>query len=361
MHNNTRAISKISANDFRASQRISPRVFLGAGSVVAIALLLTSGCVVGSSNPTHTEGNGEPTEPKPSPSKQEIIEDQGVIASTMTSSTDLGREIQIDVHALERLGNGILRLRIGVTNNSSEKFNLYDGLSETGDEQTASRITLVDAINQQRYLSYDFSNGSCFCSPPHKGGIGSGETAEMWVAYPDTPNDVEFMTIVTPLTPPLLDIPISTSSETLESEGLAEPNILDLTIISDNLEDQTGRTESNDEVSIILASDVLFETNSAELNSDAQEILNQVAVEINDASSSVVNIDGHADKTGSETVNLPLSQDRAESVEAILAELVTRSGVTFEVQGYGSSDPIASNSTEEGRERNRRVSVTFEK
>lgn len=132
-------------------------------------------------------------------------------------------------------------------------------------------------------------------------------------------------------------------------------------MISDDTDDNTGRTESEDEVSIILSSDVLFETNSAELNSNAHEILEQVAREINDARSPVVNIDGYADNTGSDSVNIPLSQDRAESVKSVLSELVTREGVSFEDEGHGSADPIGDNETEEGRERNRRVSVTFEK
>ncbi|MEE2053580.1 OmpA family protein [Nocardiopsis tropica] len=163
------------------------------------------------------------------------------------------------------------------------------------------------------------------------------------------------------MTPPIMDVPITQSSETVENSGLEEPEIIPLTMISDNIEDQTGRTENNDEVSIILASDVLFETNSADLSADSQEILAQVATEIDDASAGVVNIDGYADNTGNDSVNLPLSRERAEAVEGTLQELVSREGVTFEVEGHGSADPIADNETEEGRERNRRVTVTFAK
>ncbi|AFR10579.1 ompA family protein [Nocardiopsis alba ATCC BAA-2165] len=170
------------------------------------------------------------------------------------------------------------------------------------------------------------------------------------------------MTILTPLTPPLINIPISRSSESLENNNLEDPEILDLTMISDSLEgDQTGRTESGDEVSIILSSDVLFDTNSAELTEESEEILKQVAQEIDDSNSTTVSIDGHADNTGSDSVNIPLSKERAESVESSLSELITREGVAFEIEGHGSADPIADNDTNEGRERNRRVSVTFEK
>ncbi|MBR8745236.1 OmpA family protein [Nocardiopsis sp. MG754419] len=170
------------------------------------------------------------------------------------------------------------------------------------------------------------------------------------------------MTVLTPITPPLVDIPISTSTESIDNENLAEPQVLSLTAISDSLEDdQTGRTETPEEVSILLSSDVLFATNSSDLGDEAREILEQVAQEIDDASSTTVSVDGYADNTGNDSINLPLSRDRAESVESALDDLITREGVTFEVEGHGSADPIADNETDEGRERNRRVSVTFEK
>ncbi|GAB2490118.1 hypothetical protein GCM10026982_12990 [Nocardiopsis aegyptia] len=183
----------------------------------------------------------------------------------------------------------------------------------------------------------------------------------MWVAFPPPDAPVDSMTVTTPMTPPILDIPISESTEPAESPDLSEPQIIPLTMISDDIEDQTGRTESNEEVSIILSSDVLFQTNSSELSGDAEEILEQVAREIDDASSSTVSIDGYADNTGNESINMPLSQERADSVESTLSDLITRSGIEFDTQGHGSSDPIAANDTEEGRERNRRVTVTFEK
>lgn len=283
-----------------------------------------------------------------------------MLASSITTATEIGSDLQIDVHGLERLENNLLRLRLGITNNSPETFDIGFGLSTTEDRLSASNVSLLDTINQKRYLSYNQSDGSCLCDSL-EGPIGSGSTETLWVIFPEPPPDVESMTVATPLTPPLLDIPISTSSDSVENGNLAEPEILDLTMISDGLEDQTGRTENSDEVSILLSSDVLFSTNSSNLTDEAQGILEQVAQEIDDASSENVDIDGYADNTGSDSINMPLSKERAESVESALNALITRTGVTFTVEGHGSADPIADNSTEEGRDRNRRVSVTFEK
>ena len=114
------------------------------------------------------------------------------------------------------------------------------------------------------------------------------------------------------------------------------------------------------EVSIILSSDVLFETNSSDLSNEAQKFLNK-SLEIDEATSEVVNIDGYADNTGNDSVNIPLSLERAESVESQLNSLLQREDIAFKSDGHGSADPIAENDTEEGRERNRRVTVTFAK
>lgn len=329
-------------------------------SISAIFLLLaTSGCVVSSDTPS-SDTSG-PSEESPGNSQSEPTGSENeVISSSTTTATDLGSDLQVDIYALERLENNLLRLRLGVTNNSPDSFDIGFGLSESQDRLSASNISLIDSTNQQRYVSYDQSDGSCFCESL-SGPIEGSSTETLWVIYPEAPANVESMTITTPLTPPIFDIPIVMASESVENDNLADPVIDDLTMISDGLEDQTGRTESAEEVSILLSSDVLFDTNSSDLSGDAEEILEQVAQEVDDASSSVVSIDGHADNTGNDSINIPLSKERAESVEEALDELVTREGVTFESEGHGSADPIADNSTEEGRERNRRVSVTFEK
>ncbi len=335
------------------------RKHLEAATIGVCTLFLVTGCVVNTGNTSEGEGGNNPSA-EPSPAAPNGPENQEIIASSTTSATSIGQNFQLDVYALEEIGEGRLRLRFGVTNNSSSPFLLYSGLGVPDNPQEASGVSLLDPVNRKRHLNYEKSDGSCFCSPSG-GNIAGGETLEMWVVYPAPPNDVESMTVTNPLTPPLLNVPISHSSETIENPGLSEPRIIDLVTITDDLEDQTGRTESSEEVSIILSSDVLFETGSDELSTDAEEILQQVATEIDDASSNTVNIAGHADNTGSESINLPLSRDRAEAVESSLSELITRDRISFEVEGYGSSEPIASNDTEEGRERNRRVSVTFEK
>lgn len=67
---------------------------------------------------------------------------------------------------------------------------------------------------------------------------------------------------------------------------------------------------------------------------------------------------GHTDSRDSDAHNQTLSERRAEAVEAALADRLP--GVEFTVEGRGETEPIASNSTEEGRALNRRVTITME-
>ncbi len=68
-----------------------------------------------------------------------------------------------------------------------------------------------------------------------------------------------------------------------------------------------------------------------------------------------VTIEGHTDSTGSKEVNEHLSQQRAESVRQYLLANKTLSNDRIVAVGYGSSKPLASNETEEGRAVNRRI------
>jgi outer membrane protein OmpA-like peptidoglycan-associated protein len=70
----------------------------------------------------------------------------------------------------------------------------------------------------------------------------------------------------------------------------------------------------------------------------------------------LVRVVGHTDSTGSDAINNPLSLDRAQAVR----DYLTRHGVAggrIEVEGVGERQPVADNSTAEGRARNRRVEI----
>lgn len=319
---------------------------------------MTSGCVVipeegdqeTPENATDSEGN----------EGQEGSDEGEPIASSATTSTTLGMNLRVDILSLERIENETLKLNIQVANESDEHYPFQDALGDMDNMHTPSQVTLIDPESQNRHLSHEQSDGSCYCSSAD-GGISSGDSVNLWVMFPAPSEDVESMTVATPVTAPFFDVPITDSTDSYDTQGIATGEIVPLTMITDDMDDNTGRTESDEEVSILLSSDVLFDTGSSGLTSDAEEIIEQVASEIDQSESPTVKVDGHADNRGTDDVNTPLSEERAKSVETALSEMVTRDGIGFETEGHGSSNPIADNSTAEGQERNRRVTVTFEK
>jgi OmpA-OmpF porin, OOP family len=100
---------------------------------------------------------------------------------------------------------------------------------------------------------------------------------------------------------------------------------------------------------------VHFATNSAVILPESSEILDYGVATLKRYPEMVIEVRGHTDSTGSKQYNLGLSQRRAESVMAYLKEHGVTNTMT--AKGYGEADPIASNSTAEGRAQNRRVSL----
>jgi outer membrane protein OmpA-like peptidoglycan-associated protein len=104
-------------------------------------------------------------------------------------------------------------------------------------------------------------------------------------------------------------------------------------------------------------SGILFATNKADLNQTSKNELNNLANIMKQNSDVSIDVRGYTDSTGSDAINQPLSVNRAQSV----ANYLTQNGVKYSqmknVNGYGSSNPVASNETAAGRQQNRRVEV----
>ena len=99
---------------------------------------------------------------------------------------------------------------------------------------------------------------------------------------------------------------------------------------------------------------ITFETGKADLTPESMVEINRVAKLMKDYPDLEFEVQGHCDNTGSDKVNDPLSQQRAEAIVASLADLgISESRLT--PVGKGSHEPVASNKTAEGRSKNRRV------
>ncbi|MFT3817840.1 MAG: OmpA family protein [Rubrivivax sp.] len=107
---------------------------------------------------------------------------------------------------------------------------------------------------------------------------------------------------------------------------------------------------------LVTLGDVLFEFGRAEVKPTAQASLQKLAAYLKEHPERQVLIEGFTDSVGSDSVNLLLSQRRAESVSAALAGLGV-APVRIAVRGYGKSYPIADNNTDTNRALNRRVEI----
>jgi OOP family OmpA-OmpF porin len=101
-----------------------------------------------------------------------------------------------------------------------------------------------------------------------------------------------------------------------------------------------------------------FETGSTALTSRSRAQITDIARILNAYPNSRVQIAGYTDNIGNEAANLALSQGRAEAVMSALRENGAPAA-NLTAQGFGSRNPIADNSTEAGRARNRRVTLSI--
>jgi outer membrane protein OmpA-like peptidoglycan-associated protein len=107
---------------------------------------------------------------------------------------------------------------------------------------------------------------------------------------------------------------------------------------------------------VVNMGDVLFATGKADLNTDAKIALAKLSGIVLNYPSLKLAIGGYTDSTGTAEFNTRLSQARADSVLDFLATQGLDSSV-LSAQGYGMDDPVADNTTAQGRQRNRRVEI----
>lgn len=119
-----------------------------------------------------------------------------------------------------------------------------------------------------------------------------------------------------------------------------------------------GIERIGDDIVLIMPGNVTFETARSDVRASFLEVLDSVALVLDEYEKTLVEVAGHTDATGSDAYNMKLSRDRASSVATYL-----RSRGVYEQRllalGFGEENPIASNDTPEGREANRRVEITL--
>ena len=109
-------------------------------------------------------------------------------------------------------------------------------------------------------------------------------------------------------------------------------------------------------LAVTFKGDVTFDTNSTEVRPGLHSEIDRVAGVLRQYPSTLVRVEGHTDSVGSDQYNMDLSIRRAMAVKNLLVQRgVAESRI--DAVGYGKTMPVATNDTEAGRQRNRRVEI----
>lgn len=146
--------------------------------------------------------------------------------------------------------------------------------------------------------------------------------------------------------------------------------ILDLIFTVENLAGKVQDLqvkETDLEIRIELAADVLFDFDKADIRADSQNALKQAADIVRDKAKGAARVEGHTDGKGSESYNQKLSERRANSVKDWFVKKEGLKNVKFSTRGFGAKNPVAPNTKPngsddpEGRQKNRRVEIVISK
>lgn len=284
------------------------------------------------------------------------VEDGADVLATTRPDSDEG--LRLDVLAIGRLAgdNGTL-VRFRAVNEGNP-----DAVTAPFVANQGCDLNLVDPDTNRRFQSLDPCRATLWDND-----LGSGEELTYELRFPNLPSDVSSV---------VLDGTTITSTPSIPVADDVRPWYLDLPRSADATEGDTLKgsvgfaddlqTEirTGDEVALQLDTDVLFEFGSADLTPDARARILAVGERLSDQTSGEMTVVGHTDSVGDEAPNVTLSEQRAQAVADVLAEV---SGNQFEltVSGKGEAEPVAGNEIEgrdnpDGRARNRRVTITYQ-
>ncbi|NNJ98303.1 MAG: OmpA family protein [Gammaproteobacteria bacterium] len=113
-----------------------------------------------------------------------------------------------------------------------------------------------------------------------------------------------------------------------------------------------------DKINLIMPGNITFDTAKANIKTDFNDVLDSVAIVLEEFDKTIIAVAGHTDSTGSREYNQQLSEKRAGKVASYLKShnIVE---ARFDVVGFGEDYPIADNSSTAGRAQNRRVELTL--
>jgi len=157
------------------------------------------------------------------------------------------------------------------------------------------------------------------------------------------------------------DLPAPTDEQLDRSVQRWEPGSVMEWSTADSVTPLATDKKEGDDAVITLASDILFDFDSAEISDKAEKAIAKTVEKVPDGTK--VTVSGYTDSVGDESANKKLSKKRAQAVADVISD--SRSDLELSVKGYGEADPVAKNTTKDGednpqgRAKNRRVEVSY--
>lgn len=241
----------------------------------------------------------------------------------------------------------------------------------------ASAVALVDVAGLQGYRPL-VADGAALTSASKDLQAGPDELAVAFALFPELPEGLTSVDVrigrdvvagvpvgegaLTPVAeePAVLlgqGWPELPSSDQIAAAGI-DGAVFGLSRRTSDLEQVAATEETVEQVAVTLDANVVFDKASATLSPGAQTTLADVAADIAARGTGQVVITGHTDSDGTDADNQVLSEQRAAAVLAALQPAVGDE-VTLEAVGKGETEPVASNSSAEGQQANRRVTVVY--
>ena len=265
-------------------------------------------------------------------------------------------------------GAAYVQTRAVPLNNLSDRYGIWD----------AAPLSVVDPAGLRLYQPMTGRDG-CLCGDRRQVGATAGRLYVGYVVVPPLPSDVQRVTVVgfgrqvpdvpveegalTPAVPGDF-VELGTGWPALPDDaaisGVADPRSFVQPLVRHTADvDRRVRTsERPGRVEVELAADVFFAVDEAVLTRDARQTLDDLARSIRERAEGEVVVQGHTDATGSPAHNQDLSLRRAQAVERALRSSLPP-GLRISATGRGEREPVADNSTEDGRSSNRRVTVAY--
>lgn len=218
------------------------------------------------------------------------------------------------------------------------------------------------------FLSFLFSCQSSQYSNQAKstavgGGVGAGLGAIVGNQTGSTGAGIAIGAAVGALTGNLIGRSVDNQKSSLDEQDAIlarqEKQIAENQRIIDELKNRGADVRKTDRGVVINLPDVLFQFNEAKLALDAIRAVKEIADVTKQYTERRLAVEGHTDSVGTIIYNQRLSEQRAINVaRELVKEGVAKKRIS--VTGFGETDPIASNSNDHGRSRNRRVEVIIE-